>query len=193
MPVILYLLNLTFRTQVISQRFSLEDDRGLIDITLYGKKIDDDDLEIIRRKLSNRNLDNADLVVRQLYQEDFIAATAQEFLRMSEDLKIGIIEDLYKKNEYIIVSKDVQIKFLENQVIKPQQKRYPVGDIRKELMIQYPDMRSFAIGDMINDSQDTICHAFVSFDRGISKSEKTKISAWLKARSKVDSIAVVLQ
>lgn len=180
-------------TQVISQRFSLDQNVGVIDITLYGKKIEDEDIEIIKNKMSSFNLNNVELIVRQGYQEDIVAATSQEFERMREDLKVGLLEDLYKKNEEALVSKEAQIEVLEKQLLKSRLKQYPLEEIETELKIQYPQMQSIYIGDMVSTANDTICHAVVDFMPNLRNKDKQKVRDWLKVRSKADTLIVIFQ
>ncbi len=178
-------------TQVINQRFNLRENRGYIDITLYGKTLAEEDLDIIKTKLSNYNLKDCELVVRQGYQEDIVKATTQEFERMSENIKLGLLEELYKKNEEAITSKDAQIALLESQIIKYQRKQYPLEDIEGELRIQYPQLQSLFIGDMINAESDTVCHSIVRFSPALQRRDKKKVEEWLKLRTKADSLIVI--
>ncbi len=180
-------------TQVISQEYAIQEDKGVIDITLYGKKLPDEDLEIIKSKLTNYNLEECELVVRQGYQEDIMQATTQEFQRMSESLKIGLLEELYKKNEEVITSKDAQIDLLENQLLKYQSKQYPLQDMKAELLIQYPQLKSLFVGDLTNTEQDTVCHVIARFSPTLKRSDRKKVEEWLKVRSKADSLIVVFQ
>jgi len=178
-------------TQVISQRFSLQDNKGSIDITLYGKRVDEEDLTVIKNKLSNYSLQECELIVRQGYQEDILAATTQEFERMSANLRIGLLEELYKKNEEVITSKDAQIELLEGQLLRYQYRQYPLQDMEKELKIQYPQLQSLFIGDMLNAENDTVCHAILKFSPALRKTDKKKVEEWLKVRAKADSLIVL--
>lgn len=180
-------------TQVISQRYDLSDNKGLIDITLYGKKVSDMDIDRIKSKLANYNLDKCDLYVRQGYQEDILEATAEEFQRISEDLKVGILEEMYRKNDEIITTKEDQIKLLEAQLIKYQLRQYPLREIQEELRIQYPGLESLYLGDMVNGESDTVCHAVAKFSKALRRTDQSKIADWLKVRSKADSLIVIFQ
>ena len=180
-------------TQVISQVYKLDGNEGLIDLTLYGKKIDDEDIDIIKSKMPSYNLQSCELIVRQGYQEDFATATALEFQRMSEDLKVGILEDLYRKNEDALQSREDRIRFLEKQLLKVQQKTYPVNDMSSELKVQYPSFQSMSICDMITNSNDTLSHAILRFSPPIYRKDKKKVSEWLKVRSKADTLIVIFQ
>ncbi len=178
-------------TQVISQRFTLQDNKGAIDITLYGKKLGEDDLAFVKKKLPNYSLEDCELIVRQGYQEDIVAATTQEFERMSESLKFGLLEELYKKNEEVITSKDAQIELLEGQLLKYRYKQYPLQDIERELRIQYPQLKSLFIGDMMNLENDTVSHAIIKFSPSLQRKDRKKVAEWLKVRSKADSLIVI--
>lgn len=179
-------------TQVIGQEFALEKNNGIIEVTLYGKHVDDAGINLITSKLGNYGLQNCQLLVRQGYQEDLAAATALEFQKMSANLKFGILEDLYKRNEEIISSKDAQISLLEQEIVRYQRLTFPVQDYEQELRIQYPDLRSLAMGDLISKA-DTVCHAVVDLKKKYNRTEKAKIVAWLKTRSKVDSLEVIFK
>lgn len=180
-------------TQVINQRFTLDGKEKTIDVTLYGKVLNDEQVEEIKKRLIKYHLEDAKLIVRQGHQEDYAAATAQEFEKMSANLKISVLEDLYKKNEEVLDSKDKRISLLEEQVFKLQSQQYPIQDISKELAIQYPKLISLAIGDMVNQSQDTICYAVADFPYTVRRTDRKKINEWLRLRTKADSLIVVFQ
>ena len=97
------------------------------------------------------------------------------------------------KNEKLLVSKDEQIKLLEDEILKFQKKIYPISEIEKELKIQYPDLVSFAMGDMVTSEQDTVCHAKVTLSKKYYSKDKNKITEWLRVRSDVDSLIVIFQ
>ena len=180
-------------TQIIEKEFSQKDGKGSIVVTLYGKKLEDEAIEIIKNKLSNYSLSHCDLIVKQGYQEDFKAATAQQFEQMSENLKLGVLEDLYKKNEETLQNKDERIRLLESELVKYESKIFPIQDIEQELKVQYPDLESFSMGNMLNNKLDTISYAVLSFSKKHSQSEKGRISEWLKVRSKADTLVVIHQ
>lgn len=180
-------------TQVISQRIYLADGTKMIDLTLYGRRIEEDDLALIKQKMGNYRLEECELTVRQGYQEDYAEETAQEFQRISEDLKISILEDLYRKNDSIILSKDEQIRSLRQQLIRMQLKQYPIQDMKAELVIQYPTLQTIAMGNMLTNSGDTVCHAVLDFSNRLYNKDKAKVEEWLRVRSKADSMVVIFQ
>jgi len=110
---------------------------------------------------------------------------------MSENLKFGILEDLYQKNEATIVSKDAKIRLLEEQLVKYQKPAYPIADMQELIRIHYPTIQSLAIGDMINQDKDTVCYAVVDFPKSLRKSDQQKIRQILQLRAHADSLVVV--
>lgn len=114
-------------------------------------------------------------------------------------LRVGILEDIYKKQEGIIQGKNAKIDFLESQLIKIKQDTFPLQSIKKELTIQYPQIKQFAFAKTIelNDSNkyDTIPTLLVSWRRGTYKShirEKSKIlKEWMQIRLRLDTLRIV--
>ena len=179
------------QTQVITQKYSMQDDQGIIDLTLYGKILDNEEIEILKKKLPNYNLKNAELIIRQGYQEDNSEQQRLEFEKMGESLKVGLLEELYKKSEAAIEDKDEKIRLLESQLIQMQSQVYPIQDITAELQIQYSQLADLTIGDMINQSHDTVTYAVAMFKKKPTRTDLTKIESWLKLRTKSDSLILV--
>lgn len=181
-------------TQVINQEFIKKNDERIIEVTLFGKMLSDTKIkELIDRK-KMYNLQEATVkVIQGTSEEESNNIARQEIQRMGESLKVGLIEDLYKKNEAALANKEQQINLLENELRKLGQKQYPLADILAELKIQYPQVKSLAMGDLINQQQDTICHAFITFNRKISTTDQRKVKEWLLIRSKADTLVVVIQ
>lgn len=183
-------------TEVINREFHYDRDSSSILVTLYGKPLDSIQIADIKRQLPIFNLDpKTHLILHQGYRED--PDLDQEFAEMSNKLKIDIIEDLYKKNEALIESKDEQIKLLESELISQQLRQYPVDDISAELKIHYAGLKEFALSDVIKkdltkQQTDTICYAMVKFTKYPKKSELKKIRLWLKQRLKLEDLEVVV-
>ena len=180
-------------TQVINQKFLIENNKQIIELTLYGRPLSPFEIKTIENSLPLFNLKNATVRVMQGYQEDLTQATQQEFYKMSQEMKLNIIEDLYKKNDDLIKTKDDQIKVLENKILDLQKTIYPIQDIKSEMTVQYPNLKSLSIGDLVTSTNDTICHAFAHFTRRPGNTDRKKIEDWLKIRTKTDSIIVIIQ
>lgn len=181
------------QTQVISQNFALQDEKEIIEVTLYGKILKPDEIELLKKKLPNYKLSKAELKIRQGYQEDRTEEQRLEFEKMGESLKGDILENLYSKSEEALKSKDAQIALLENEIRKMQAHQYPITDLTQELRIQYEDLTTLSMGDMLNQNSDTLTYAVINFKRRKSNKEVEKIENWLKIRTKVDTLVVVIR
>ncbi|WP_258103219.1 TIGR00341 family protein [Marinoscillum sp. MHG1-6] len=180
-------------TYVINQEYAIQENKGIINLTLYGKPLTDEEIKELEGRMKNYKLGEAELVIRQGYEEDRSEETKEEFERMSASLKLDILNDLYSQSEEQIKSKDDQIAVLEEELFKLRSKRYPITDISKELSIQYPTLKTISIGDMTNQNQDTVCYAVLSFTRTPYRRDIAKIEEWLTVRTKADSLVVVLK
>ena len=118
---------------------------------------------------------------------------------LSQEVRIGIIEDIYKKNEEIIYSKDQQIKFLEDQIVELKKDTIPLQNITKEVMIQFPKITKFGYGKTIeanaDNNLDTIFTFLVSWNgyswRAERDQQKEILEKWLKVRLNLDTLRVL--
>ena len=118
---------------------------------------------------------------------------------LPEQLRIGILEEIYKNQENIITSKNAKITFLENQLIKIKQDTIPLQTLKKEFKVQYPRIEKFAFAKSIelNDSMryDTVPTLLTKWKKGtynsyIRKKSKT-LENWLKIRLNLDTLKII--
>jgi hypothetical protein len=183
---------------VISKTVNLDGDVPKIEVALIGEPIMPQVIENIKAKMKlNERLDGAELVVRQgaIKEEGLDMATVQ---LMNQNMKSGIIEDLYKRNEEVLQSKEERINTLEKEIVRLRSRELPIGDISRELHASYDNVREFTL--MKNpvftaDSMrlDTVMFAYVKFNGRVSQEEKTRLSNWLQVRTKCDSLRLVLE
>ncbi len=184
--------------QVISKQFYADGENPRIEIALIGEPISEDLLASLRKKMQqNDQLTDAELIVRQgpIQEQGLDLETVQ---LMNQSMKTGIIEDLYKKNEAVIQSKDQRIETLEAEIVRLRQNELPVEKYRDQMRALYPDVRQFTImkNPMIQceeDRMDTVTFAYVDVSRRPRKSEVKKMTAWLKALTEADSLKLVIQ
>lgn len=114
-------------------------------------------------------------------------------------LRVGILEDIYKKQEGLIEGKNSKIEFLENQLVNIKKDTIPFVSLKKEFAVQYPKIEKFAFSKTVelNDSNyyDTIPTILVKWKRGTSrnyiKSKSKTLGNWMKIRMNLDTIRVV--
>jgi hypothetical protein len=78
-------------------------------------------------------------------------------------------------------------------LVKVQKRNYPIKDISDELKIQYENLVNLSIGDMPNQSSDTVTFAIAQFKPKLKSNEQVKIEKWLKLRVKADSLVLVVK
>ena len=118
---------------------------------------------------------------------------------LSKEVRMGIIEDIYKKNEAILNSKNAQIEFLENKLISLEKDSIPFIQLRKEIQIQYPKIEKFAYSETIeiseNEKLDTIPTFLIKWNgyawKKLKATQKENIKKWLKIRLNLDTVRVV--
>jgi len=184
--------------QVISKSVSHDGEHPVIEVALLGEPISDETLDNIKAKMKlNERLALAELIVRQgPIQEAGLDRETVEL--MNQRMRSGIIEDLYKRNEEVLQSKDEQIEVLQNEVLRYKSMEMPVSDISNELRSQHPAVTGFSlmqtpIVSMDSLKVDTVTLAVVSFPRTPSSKEKKRLEQWLKARTKADSLKVLIE
>ncbi|MEZ4982626.1 MAG: hypothetical protein R2769_13790 [Saprospiraceae bacterium] len=117
---------------------------------------------------------------------------------VNENIKSGIIEDLYQKNAEQLKTKEEEIAFLKKEIIQLKGIENKSGDITAEIKAMNPELESFSLNESVlvqADSlkADTMLMAYLNFKRRPSKSEIQKIEKYLIARTKRDKLKVVLE
>lgn len=184
--------------QIINRQYIYENDDKRIEVTLFGEPVAPDLIRQAQERMSQyRNLHDAVLVVHQGYtgEEGVKLETVEQ---MSQQMRTGIIEDLYEKNQAMLQDKDNQIKFLEDQILQMREQQIPVIALAEEVKAINKNVQelslSRAVISGIKDSltYDTVYLAYAKFARTPRRSERDQIEDWLKARMKADTIKLVV-
>ncbi len=120
-------------------------------------------------------------------------------VEIQKKLRVGILEDIYKKQEDIILSKNEKIEFLENKLIQIHEDSVPLTKLKSEMQIQYPKIQKFSYAKTLelNDSGyfDTIPTFLVQWKkytyRSIIRKQSTILEKWLKVRLNLDTVRVI--
>jgi len=188
--------------QIISSKLTFNKDRfnkdrNLIEVTLFGEPIDSVVIDELTKKLETYDLKKTELIIRQGYQkeEGIDLATIEQ---MNLKLKTGIIEELYRKNEVTLKSKNARIKFLEDKIVQFRSKEMPIMDLAQEIKainsnISELSVASTIVSNLDSLTYDTLVLAYVQFKTKPKKKENAQVEDWLKARLKVETIKLVVQ
>ncbi len=118
--------------------------------------------------------------------------------RLSTELRSGILEDLYVKNQEALTSKDAQIELLESKLTELQASKIPFESVRNEAKINYDGLERFGYATLITSDfdkePDTLTVIKVQWSRKIRNRDRIKqqekIELWLKERFKLDTLVV---
>lgn len=182
-------------TEVILKEFNYSPKEPRIEVTLYGKPLDEDQIENLKKQLPVFKLDGSDLVLHQGYIDQ--RADDQKFEIMSNQIKLDIVEDLYRQNQAVMQSKDEKIDSLKNELVKYQQTTYEVEEISRQLKLYHENLTDFAMSNALcknlaGDKVDTVCVAMAGFASPPAKEELEKMNQWLKLYVKRDSVRIIV-
>lgn len=176
-------------SRVINTKSTFSSDSSIIEVTLIGEIVGENRIKELRDKLKFYNLEDTKLIVYQ--QKD---NTGQLRAELNKDLKVGLLEDLYKKNEDVIKDKDKQISLLESELKKYKSNEYPIDMLTKEIRVVFPGLKKFAfskviVSDIDSTRLDTIPTAITEWSSNVIPKEK--FENWIKARMNMENLKVV--
>lgn len=115
---------------------------------------------------------------------------------LSTQVKSGILEDLYVKNQELIEDKDAKIALLENEISKHRE-GFSFTDVSREAKVNYDGLQELGYSNLITtnfEKTDTIPTFNLTWKKGISKAkiavEKQRFEKWIKLRLKLDTLRV---
>ncbi len=160
-----------------------------IELFLIGEKLDDEMLSMLKKKLTLYSLDGTELIIKQGYDQ-----SKDEI----KELKTGIVEDLYRKNQELMEAKERKLVLLEEELNYFRQNQLPSTEIALELQAVYPEVKEFSISrtfvfNYLSEKTDTLFIAFLKMDKQPEKPDRDKIEQWLKLRTKALKLKLVIE
>ncbi len=178
--------------EIINEKILYDGKIKRIDLFLIGERVPDQVVNGWKKKLEMYDLNGTELQVHQAKDESGEIAG-----KLSEQVKSGIISDLYEKNQQVIASKDQRIAFLENELVKLQTKdSIPLQGIFKEAKVLFPWVSNIKAG-FIRDAQGRSSQQsplfFVQANSSDSLSIKEQsLTQWLEVRSGYNPVEIVV-
>lgn len=163
-----------------------------IEVYLIGAPVPEATIETWRQQMQEIDaLKDTKLNVRQgANQTGDIAA-------LSSQVRSGILEDLYLRNQEVIENKDARIALLERELLKYQQGDFSFGDLSKEIKLNYDNIEKLSFGNRIYTNfatVDTIPTFIITWKNNTpskAKIENTqKIQEWLTFRLQKEKLMV---
>lgn len=178
------------KTQVL--KYDIDEKSYLVEVFVVGKQLPEEEIELIKTKFKKQfNQKKSEIKIHQ-------GLSGVEKLDISS-IKTGVIEDLYKKSEEELKTKDQQILFLENQVFNLKKKELNVSKMTKEIRSFYPNIQKFSVSYMpvvSNDSlnlSDTILTAVIQHKGSVKETDRLKVFDWLKTTTDSDTLRLFIE
>lgn len=164
-----------------------------IDVYLIGRPVPQNKIDDWLAKLEKtESLEETHLRIYQGADQ-----SGEMAAKLSGEIKAGILEDLYVKNEQLIQDKDEKIRFLENQIALVKVQNVPFKDLSEELKINYDGVETFSYSNKITTNfqkTDTLPVINIRWKKNIALNERKadlkKIEQWLKYKLKLDTLQV---
>jgi hypothetical protein len=177
--------------QVIKTELNYGADTSTIEISLLGAPLSKEEIANFNNKLLERGLRKTQLIVHQASALDGEAA-----VRLNQELRAGILEDLYKRNEAALQNKDEQIHLLEQELLRYRLSNVSYKKLAQEIQVQYPKVEKVGFSrlaetDMGSMQTDTIPTILVRWREYPGKAREQQLANWLQLRLDLDTVRVL--
>ncbi len=165
-----------------------------LNVVLIGNLVPSSIITKWEEEIQNvKGLEGAKLRIRQGVDQS--SAIAE---RLSSEVRSGILEDLYVKNQEVLTSKDARISLLENKINNLESASIPFEQVRNEVKINYEGLERFGYGTLITSdfgsTADTLTVIRVQWENNMSnrtrRKQEQKLALWLRERFKLDTLVV---
>lgn len=165
-------------TQVVHQSFRFNHKKSSIELLLIGEELPEAKIDSLRRRMVDYNLDSNWLVVRQ-------GLNTKKEIDFSQ-VKASIMEDVFRQR----LNSDSSTK-----AVVAEKSELP--ELKNELTSLYPSLTTFSLSraHFIRADptvQDTVILFVGTFTKNPNQIEKDRLHAWLKSRTKADSVTTII-
>ena len=169
-------------------------DTDKIEIFLIGRLVPDITIKKWKEELKkNTVLENTNLQVFQAADQ-----SGEMAMELSGKLKFDILDELYEKNEQLLMDKEAKIKFLENELTSLKIKELRFDEISKEVKINYSEIIALSYYNKITTNfktTDTIPVIAITWDKKYAKKNREKdaksLNNWLRYKLKLDTLQII--
>jgi uncharacterized hydrophobic protein (TIGR00271 family) len=195
-------------TAILTKRTKADGDSNRLEITLYGRYLPQDSIKRLERALKNYDLANTSLYILQQGDDpENIAKTAAqlrtEMEQINTNLRVGILEDLYRKNDELIQNKDARIQLLEKELVEirrqMQSDSLPLDVVMNEIAPLFPKLKAFGVDRdpvVVNGDSGVYIDSLPRLvlywkkNRWPQKKEKVRLVEFLEKRLQLDSMKI---
>ena len=163
-----------------------------IEVYMIGDQIPQGTIETWEQQMDEiEALKEAQLIVHQGNNQ------TEDINRLSTELRSGILEDLYVRNQEVLADKDKRIELLENELAKYRGDVFSFADLSREAKINYENIEEIGYSNLITtnfNKIDTIPTFTVSWSSGVAnrelREEQARFENWMRVRLQLDTLAI---
>ena len=173
-------------TPIISQKFDAK--HKTLNIVAVGKIISKEEIAKAEKMLESYNLEDYKLHIIQGLQSDSLLLANQQYSYSSGNTQAG---------QQKLIEQVAQLGKVEQQLNAYQQYATLTKEIHTELKAVCPSAKSISISRVTEAKTDTAASqeyvmAVVNCSRALSNPDRQRLQEWLKARTKADSLRVIV-
>lgn len=173
-------------TQIISQQFDTK--HKTLNIVAVGKIISKEEIAKAEKMLESYNLEDYKLHIIQGLQSDSLLLANQQYSYSSGNTQAS---------QQKLIEQVAQLGELEQQLNAYQQYATLTKEVHTELKAVCPSAKSISISRVTEAKTDTAASqeyvmAVVNCPRALSSPDRQRLQEWLKVRTKVDSLRVIV-
>lgn len=173
-------------TQIISQQFDAK--HKTLNIVAVGKIISKEEIAKAEKMLESYNLEDYKLHIIQGLQSDSLLLANQQYSYSSGNTQAS---------QQKLIEQVAQLGKVEQQLNAYQQYATLTKEVRTELKAMCPSAKSISISRVTEAKTDTATSqeyvmAVVNCPRALSSPDRQRLQEWLKARTKADSLRVIV-
>ena len=173
-------------TQIISQKFDAK--HKTLNIVAVGKIISKEEIAKAEKMLESYNLEDYKLHIIQGLQSDSLLLANQQYSYSSGNTQAS---------QQKLIEQVAQLGKVEQQLNSYQQYATLTKEVRTELKAMCPSAKSISISRVTEAKTDTAASqeyvmAVVNCSRALSNPDRQRLQEWLKARTKSDSLRVIV-
>ncbi|MCM4157479.1 DUF389 domain-containing protein [Gramella sp. AN32] len=164
-----------------------------LDVYLLGNRVTDETIQTWEQSMNEiEALKETKLIIHQGEH-----SAGQDINQISSEVRSGILEDLYIKNQEVLQNKDKRIELLENELSKYRGDQFSFVELSKEAKINYENIEEIGYSNLISTNfqkTDTIPTFTVTWDKKLNnvqvREQEAKFREWMKIRLKLDTLAI---
>ena len=167
-----------------------EDGSRELEVTLYGDRIENEELSKIQSKFIDTFGDNTE--IKLIQGEDAVGEDDLASLK-------NYFDDYRSDSNVALTKKDSTIVKLQKEINNLKTEQYDVNQFANEAKTVFPTLSEFSLSGNIMATTgevmklDSMVIAYTKFSKKPSKADTEKLTDWLKVKTKTENIRLVVQ